>query len=275
MDYGKLELHQAHELTVLKHLQRDPAPATLRKLKNWDDAKVGLLLVARITTGRHKGRLHVYDGGARLAHMLKNNPNYVFACWVRDMTEEEAADNFLSFHDSQKPNAFDNYKVSVRAGDESALAVKKALDRVGLQADPHRSQYPQNGSKGYFNAFAAARTIVRDAHKQSDDWEHAAQILALSLELYADAYPLESRYTANMTRAIARIILQNPRLHEDDELWMRLAHTIGARDIGEWDVMVFETKKNMPGSAHRGTVLAGLVKAHHNAGRPPKRLTLE
>src|SRR3954464_9159462 len=126
-DRGELRHLPAKDLTVIAAIQRQPSPSRVRQFQGerWSDAKTGILSVARIKDGEYKGKLHIVDGGTRWKAKVDDDANYVFPCYVRDMTLEQAAQAFLAFNkDSMKPSAFARFQVGVRAGDKYALAIK-------------------------------------------------------------------------------------------------------------------------------------------------------
>lgn len=296
MDPGSLEIKAATDLSVLPVIQRKPSAARIRTLANgWDDAKVGILLVARITDGEYKGRLHIYDGGTRWAAKVELEPHYLFSCWIKGMTMEGAAKAFLSHNkDSMKPSAFAKYAVGIRAGEPNALAVEKALDALGLSASPSTSEFGDGDRPGDFAAFAAADRIVTQAYTLYEgDWDRASALLEWSIRLARRAYPQKGESGAayghdhDIVQAVARMGMDNPALFGDDEREAQLAKAIntwygdtprtqklftkGQTMIpATWRVAFVDTSRNIGGGSSRGQGIAQLIVTNHNRAFSPR-----
>jgi hypothetical protein len=287
----------AKELNVIKTIQREPTPARVRQFmgEKWDDHKTGILSVARIIEGEYKGRLHIVDGGTRWkAKMNDGDENYVFPCYVRDMTVEEAAQAFLAFNkDSMKPSAFARYAVGIRAGEKSALAMKRAFESVPVMPNQSVSSYGDNGNAGDFSAIAAAERIVTTAYKAEGDWDKASDLLAWTISLGRRAYPQHGHtgaahgHDADIIQAIARIAMLNSVVIDDDDREHNLAHAIntwlgtGERNTKlfktgqrmeppHWKVALVEATKSHGGSSSRGQQLAKLIVTNHNRKFKPQ-----
>lgn len=297
-DRGELRHLPAKDLTVIAVIQRQPSPARVRQFQGdkWDEAKTGILSVAWISDGEYKGRLHIVDGGTRWkAKMNDGDENYMFPCYVKDMTLEGAARAFLAFNkDSMKPSAFSRYVVGIRAGEPSALAVQAALESIPLTPNPSASSYGNgDGSPGDFAAFAAAERIVLKAYAAEGDWDAASTLLAWSLHSGRRAYPQHGQpgaahgHDADMIQAIARIGMANPLVLRDDQRESNLARGIntwlgkGERNTklfktgqtmepAHWKVELMNTTKNHGGSSSRGQVLARLLVTNHNRDMTPR-----
>jgi len=282
--YGEIALHPAKALTVLREIQREPSPARVAYLRNyWDESQVMILFVARISEGKRKGKLHIYDGGSRWRAKVDRDPEYIFVCWVREMTEREAAAAFLSVNrESMKPGTFHVHRVGVRAGEPEALAIKRALDEANLIADASHSRYP-NGSKGEFSAFGAASRIVRGSFDRTGNWHRASAAFYFTLKLGQMAYPMldvagrserAHGYHADIIQAIDRIAMWNPDLPGDPDWETHLAMAVGSKLPGDWVADAVSFLKTMPGSSHRGTVVSKLIVTHNNQGRTPAKFKL-
>jgi len=298
-DRGQLLHLPAKDLTVIAAIQRHPSPARVRQFQGekWNEAKTGILQVARITDGEYKGRLHIVDGGTRWkAKVEDGNENYMFPCYVREMTVEEAAKAFLALNkDSMKPSAFARFQVGVRAGEPAALAVKNALELIPLNPNPSASTFgdPDNGDPGDFAAFAAAERIVTQVYKTEADWGRASELLAWSLRMGRRAYPQHGQpgaahgHDADMIQAIARIGMGNPLVIDDDKREGNLARAINRwagnttatqklwkrnqkMEPSHWKVELMSKTKNHGGSSSRGNVLASLIVTNHNRDSKPQ-----
>jgi len=226
-DRGELRHLTAKDLTIIPAIQRRPTDARVRQFRGdrWDEAKAGLLQIARISDGEYEGRLHVVDGGTRLkAKMEDGDENYTFPCYIRSMTFEEAAKAFLAYNkDSMKPSAFARYQVGVRAREHSALAMEAALDSIPLIASPSSSTFGGDGETGDFAAIAAAERIVMKTYSAEGDWEKASEMLAWCIRIGRRAYPQHGvpgtafGHDADIIQAIHRIGMSNPLVIRDDQ----------------------------------------------------------
>jgi hypothetical protein len=296
-DRGQLLHLPAKELTVLKAIQRDPSAARVRQFQGdrWNESKTGVLQVARITEGEYKGRLHIVDGGTRWKAKIEDGDvNYMFPCYVRDMSFEDAARAFLAYNkDSMKPSAFAKYAVGVRAGEHAPLAVKKALDSIPLTANPSVSSFGDQDKTGDFAAFAAADRIVQRAYAQEPAWDKAADLLAWSIRMGRQAYPQNGQpgaaygHDADTIQAIAKIGMANPLVTGDSERERNLTHSINTwlgstpnlqklfkhnsrMEPSHWKVELMRVTKNHGGSSSRGNVLADLIVKNHNREHTPR-----
>lgn len=294
---GELRHLPAKELTVIAAIQRQPSPARVRQFQGdkWNEAKTGILSVARIKDGEYTGRLHIVDGGTRWkAKMNDGDEHYMFPCYVKEMTLEGAAQAFLAFNkDSMKPSAFSRYMVGVRAGEPAALAVKAALEMIPLTPNPSASPYGDDGTPGDFAAFAAAERIVLKTYAAEPDWDKASELLAWSIGIGRRAYPQHGQpgaahgHDADMIQAIARIGADNPLVLGDDTREHNLARAIntwlGTGDLNtklfktgatmepsHWKIELMRETKNHGGSSSRGQVLAKLLVRNHNRDMTPK-----
>jgi hypothetical protein len=296
-DRGELRLLPAKQLTIIKAIQREPTSARVRQFQGerWNEHKTGILSVARITEGEYTGRLHIVDGGTRWrAKINDGDENYVFPCYVRNMTLEEAAQAFLAFNkDSMKPSAFARYQVGVRAGEESALAMKRAFDAVPVNPSQSTSTFGDNNVAGDFSAIAAAERIVTTAYKADGDWDKASDLLAWCIKIGRQAYPQHGYngtahgHDADIVQAIARIGMLNPLVINDEQRERNLARAIntwmgtGERNTklfktgqtmepAHWKVALVEATKSHGGSSSRGQQLAKLLVTNHNRKLKPQ-----
>jgi len=296
-DRGQLLHLPAKDLSVIATIQRQPSPARVRIFQGekWDEAKTGILQVARINEGEYKGKLHIVDGGTRWKAKIEDgDENYMFPCYVRDMSFEEAAKAFLAYNkDSMKPSAYAKYAVGVRAGEPAALAVKQALESIPLTPNPSVSLFGDHDKPGDFAAFAAADRIVQKAYGEEADWDNAAALLAWCLTIGRRAYPQYGQpgaahgHDADTIQAIAKIGMANPLVLGDDHREGNLAHSINtwlgnterttklfkrgaSMEPSHWKIELMNETKNHGGSSSRGNVLAKLIVRNHNRELTPK-----
>lgn len=296
-DRGELQHLPAKQLTVIRAIQRQPSPARVRQFQGekWNEAKTGILSVARITQGEYRGRLHIVDGGTRWqAKINDEDENYLFPCYVREMTLEEAARAFLAFNkDSMKPSAFSRYAVGIRAGEPAALAMQRAFELVPVSPNPSISNYGNGNVAGDFAAIAAAERIATTVYKAEGDWDKASDVLAWCITMGRRAYPQHGHpgtahgHDADIIQAIASIGMVNPLVIGEDEREHNLAYGIntwlgtGERnqrlfkygqkmEPSHWKVVLVDATKNHGGSSSRGQALAKLLVTNHNRELKPQ-----
>lgn len=296
-DRGELRHLPAKDLTVIPAIQRQPSPARVRQFQGerWNEAKTGILSVARISEGEYEGRLHIVDGGTRWkAKMNDEDENYMFPCYVKDMTLEGAAQAFLAFNkDSMKPSAYARYMVGVRAGEPAAHAMKRAFELVPVMPNPSVSSYGDDNVVGDFAAIAAAERVATTAYKAEGDWDKASDLLAWCIGMGRRAYPQHGHpgtahgHDADIIQAIAGIGMLNPVLIGDDQREHNLAHGINtwlgagerntklfkygqAMEPSHWKVALVDATKNHGGSSSRGQALARLLVTNHNRKLKPQ-----
>lgn len=288
---GEFRLLRARDLHIIRAYQRKPSEERLRKFDPWEDAKVGIILVAQITDGTHKGRLHPYDGATRVLVKQRTEPDYVFPCYVTPMTGQEAAEAFLVFNqESVRPSAFNRYQVGIHAKKSAPLQIKRALDALELDASPGHSSYGGDGKRGEFAAFAAAERIVSTAFARSDSWPMAGAHFAWCLTLTRAAYPdhgspgTPDAHDADIIQAASYLGLTYPAIvgDSDAEAHVRDAMTTwhGARSAlleeaqamrpGHWRQLLAGASGNTGGSQSRGYQIGALIATNHNRVHKPQ-----
>ena len=296
-DRGELRHLPAKDLTVIAAIQRQPSSARVRQFQGekWNEAKTGILSDARISDGEYAGRLHIVDGGTRWkAKMNDGDENYMFPCYLKDMTLEGAAQAFLAFNkDSMKPSAYSRYMVGVRAGELVAHAMKRAFELVPVSPNPSVSNFGDDTAMGYFGAIAAAERIVTTAYKAEGDWDKAGDLLAWCIIMGRKTYPQHGHpgtahgHDADIIQAIAGIGMLNPLVIGDDQKEHNLAHGIGTwlgagerntklfkygqpMEPSHWKVALVAETRNHGGSSSRGQALAKLLVVNHNRELKPQ-----
>lgn len=271
---GRLEMRRIGDVTVLEHIQRVPKQSRVKALGRygWQTKKQGILLVALITDGDNAGTYHVYDGGTRWRLAQETvGPDYVMPCWVEEMTEAEAAEKFDIFNsESKKPTAYDHYKVGIAYGEPHQVAIKRALDSLGLEGG-ETSSYG-NGEPGVVAALAACKRIIQGVYKSAkeidDDqerWDLGSDRLAEVLSIMRDAYTDDTAHDADMMQAVARLRAQHGDL--SPEVRRHLVNTIGAATVTMWRSMaqnVQEASGSQGGSVSRSNFIATLLATEHN-----------
>jgi hypothetical protein len=275
---GRLELHRLDDLTVLEHIQRVPKDSRVKSMAKggWQAKKQGILLVAKITDGAHRGTLHVYDGGTRWrVGMQTVGGDYEIPCWVEDLSEAEAAEKFDIFNsESKKPTAYDHYKVGIAYGEPYQTAIKAALDSLGLVGG-ETSTYG-NGEAGQVAALAACKRVIDGAYKEHrqldaspERWEKASERLADVLALLRDAYTDETAHDADMIQAVARLRTQHGEFSKRTR--RHLVNTISSATAARWRSIAqgnIERSGSQGGSVSRSNFIATLLATEHNSSAP-------
>ncbi len=270
---GRLEMHRVGDLEVLEHIQRVPKESRIKTMgrNGWQPKKQGIMLVAKISDGDHAGTLHIYDGGTRHKLALVTiGEDYELPCWVEDLTEAEAAEKFDIFNsESKKPTPFDHYKVGIAYGEPHQVAIKKALDQLGLVGGETASY--GNGEPGVVGALGACKKVVTGSYKSDRElpegvrWDRASGRLAEILSILRDAYTDETAHDADMIQAVARLRAQHGEF--SDKTRGHLVKVIGSNTVAQWRSMaqtVQEASGSQGGSSSRANFIATLLATHHN-----------
>jgi hypothetical protein len=268
---GRLEIHRLGDLEVLEHIQREPKQSRINTMvrQGWQAKKQGILLVAEITNGAHKGVLHVYDGGTRWRVAMRTvGPEYEMPCWVETMSEADAAERFDIFNsESKKPSAYDHYKVGIAYGEPHQIAIKKAFDKLGLVGADGVTTYG-NGGPGEVSALATCKRIVHGGYMEDktlpDDerWDAASERLVEVLGILRDAYSDATAHDGDMLIAVNRLRAQNGPF--TDEARSHLVATLSSATVGHWRSTANSLKEASGGSESRGNFIAQLVATSHN-----------
>lgn len=292
---GTLEIHKASDINIIPTIQRKPTDDRLRKMaRAWDIRKIGVIELAKITDGEYKGRLHPTDGGSRVECQKQHgDPDFLFLCVVRNMTYQEAAQEFLWRNGlAMKPSAFARFAVGVRAGEPLATAIDTALKSLKLTGSPSSSTYG-NGEVGTFAAFASAERIVMSSFKVSDDWDVSSEHFRWVLDFCRQAYPQHGDkgtaigHDADLIQAVSVLALLNPRVIEEEEPRANLAHAattwLGQTEAKQrlfeygsamkpehWKVATMAATKNTGGSSSRGSQMGRQIGLNHNQQFTPQ-----
>jgi hypothetical protein len=271
---GRLEVHRLGDLAVLEHIQRVPRESRIKSLAKagWQPKKQGILLVAKITDGKHAGTLHVYDGGTRCRLGLRTvGEDYTLPCWVEDMTEAEAAEKFDIFNsESKKPTPFDHYKVGIAYGEPHQVAIKRALDGLGLVGGETASY--GNDEPGQVAALVACKRVVVGAYKEhkvlDEDpkrWQLASDRLAEVLEILREAYEDDEAHDADLIQAVGRLRTQHGKLSQKTR--RHLVSTLSSATPARWRSLAqsnIDSSGSQGGSVSRSIVIATLLATEHN-----------
>ena len=257
-------------LDVIIEIQREPTPQRLSQLGAiWNDARAGILLVAQITDkGVYHNTLHIYDGGTRWRVAKKLfGEDYEFDCFIRPMTLQEAAVEFLAENrDSMNPHFFYQYRVGLVAKEPVMLAIEGALKRVGVVAGTSSSY--GNGQPGSVGSLKACERIISNHAKAGGKkgqiaYSAAAQRLADVLDVSRSIYNDKSAHNADLIQAIARLWALNEDKFKVEANVKRFVTTTGSMTLDAWNSQTTSARK-LGGSESRSTYLAYFIRRQYN-----------
>jgi len=287
---------RARDLYIIRAIQREPTPERLRDFDPWDEEQAGIIEAALLTDGKYKRRVHPIDGGTRVLVKQQTDPDYIFRVWVEEMPYREAARRFGKRNNNQKkPSPFYRYKVGVQAEEEGMLAIKRALDAVGVMPTRGHSSYGGNGVAGDFSAIQAAERIINLWRRQhgEDEYEAASDHLIWTLTMTREAYPqhgdpgIADAHDGDIIQAVAYIGQNYPEIVGDEDAEQRVRHALttwlrartplfvrGQMMRPEnWRQALVKQTGSVGGSMSRGHQIGALIVTNHNsAARPKQRL---
>lgn len=160
---------------------------------------------------RADGRAYILDGQHRMAAARnKQYQGYVAVRLYENLTLAEEAQLFLDLNDTRKVNAMDKFLVRATMGDPAAVALKGALERVGLKASSQHSG----------GMFAAIVSLERVYHGfMNKGGEPRLDLVEATLQILTRAYGNKDRtaFQANTVQGIGLIIhIFGKRVNADD-----------------------------------------------------------
>lgn len=254
------------DLEVIAGIQRTPTPDRIKAFGAiWNHDRAGILLVADIIDkGPYFGHLHVTDGGTRLLTAAELfGPNYIFPCFIREMTMVEAAQEFLSENrDSKLPLFFWQYQVGLIAKEPVMLAIRDALDALGLEAGTSATY--GNGVPGVVAALKACERIISSHVKGGRTYDQASEKLAYVLGICREAYTDKSAHNADIMQAINRLYRDNPAKLTNKANRTRLVQKLSSASQAAWNAEATSQSK-LGGSESRSTYIAYFVGRKYNS----------
>lgn len=286
---GRLEFWKIGDIKFVSRIQRDPCPITrkgdqsmrrMNALGHFSPNKAGVLRGAILSDGKDKGAKVLTDGlGRKTRCEMDFGVDYLLPVWVRDMTEVEAAEDFLEFNGSQKkPSPYDHYHVSEVVDAPEWATIRGALKKLGIEGVPTESGAAYgNGETPRVTAIAALKRIAsnalreyhlaldkedRDAADRSDFIPEATDRLASVFGVTRQAFPGQvGAHDADLLQAVARLYAINgDDLMEVPEVKSYLIDVLAsATDVGIWRVWMVQEHKAVGGSVQRSVMLARLI----------------
>ena len=197
MSTASLKDMKVTEFSVDPSVQRqlnEPRVAALAK--KFNPKMLGLVTASK----RPDGRSYILDGQHRIAAArAKQYTGYVATRLYENLTIAEEAQLFLDLNDTRKVNALDKFNVRATMGDPSAVALKGALERVGLRASGQHTG-------GMFAAIVSLERVYSGF--MSKGGEPRLDLVEAVLQILTRAYGPKERvaFQANTVQGIGLII---------------------------------------------------------------------
>ncbi|MEU9518115.1 DUF6551 family protein [Streptomyces sp. NPDC048224] len=233
--------------------QRIFDPGWANKLaKMWDPE---VLLVATVSK-RADGSYFLIDGqhSTRVAEQ-KEGPEFVRDCMVYEgLTRQQEAKLFLAANKQRKPvKPYDNFKVSITAGDPLSIRIDKEVRSCGLEVASGTST----------NRVGAVQALVFVGEKREG-------LVPKVLTTLGTAWGRDKASWDNIAiRAVGLIYDTNWDVVQD----ARLVKTLQKATVAIWKMNAIRTTVSGGGSASRAVPLAENIITQYNSGlRDPKKL---
>jgi len=252
MTGNKIQRIKAQELNVDPMVQRGLNTVKMNKIRDtWDDTLVGVLVVSQ----RGDGTYYVIEGQHRLAAAM-DHPElggaYEFLCEVyTGLTLAQEAQMFRGINTLRSlPSAYDRYRVSLVAGDESAILIDDVLKELDLKA----------GASATNDTVGCVQALTRVVEKFGKETLHnSLSVLIAAFGRAADTYD------ADLLQGVAHLIGTNERVD-----FKRLTSKLAGRgrtkfSPGDWKRQVASIGK-MGGSTSRSSVIRRILMEAYNNG---------
>lgn len=237
-----------NDLAVDEETQRKYDPAHAKRIAdNFDVTLVGLLQVSR----RADGTFYVIDGQhRRAAAIIAGHGHRPLACQVMDgLTLEEEARRFVGVNSTtKKPSALDLYRLRVKSGDETAVAINTIVNSHGLHAGT-------GAGDGQVQAVVALEKVFT---------EHGPLVLSRTLDVLLGAWQRDrDAYDASVLRGLASVLASHPDLDEGRMVKVLAKSGSPARLIGKARSLAEVLRTNRPAAMHRAIVETYNSKLHN------------
>jgi len=272
--FGEYIIEPVKELNVYSNIQRQAPAQRIKEIAgNWDEDRAGILLVALLTDGAHEGTYHVYDGGTRKqAAEMANGPDYEMPCWIREMTEQEAADQFLIFNkESKQPGQYDLYRIGLEADRPLMLAVQSAFNVHKLVGGTGTPTYGTPQEPGKVSALAKCMQIIGHWVDSGKSYQEASKMLSAILRVGRMAYPdSKDAHHGDLLQAIHRLYFVNETKLKQKANRDRLVERLQRNTLMGWQAKVNQVKAT-GGSDSRGNYLAYFIGSEYNKRWPEQK----
>lgn len=231
-------------------------PRVVSLAKNFNPQMLGLVTASK----RLDGRSYILDGQHRIAAARRAGySGYVATRLYEDLSVAEEAQLFLDLNNTRKVNALDKFNVRATKGDPAAIALKKALENVGLRASGQHTG-------GMFAAIVALERVY--AGFMSYASEPRLDLVEAVLQILTKAYSARNRtaFQANTVQGVGLILHIFGKRVDADDLVQAL------RDITPEDLAIRgrSTKDLEGGTGAQG--VAKVILSIYNKGKSSRRL---
>lgn len=257
MSVANLKDMQISEFSVDPSVQRQLNEPRVAKLaKDFNPKMLGLITASK----RLDGRSYILDGQHRIAAARKAGYNgYVATRLYESLTVAEEAALFLDLNDTRKVNALDKFLVRATMGEPAAVALKDALERVGLSASGEHKG-------GKFAAIVALERVY--AGFMSRAMEPRIDLVEAVLQILTRAYGVQERtaFQANTVQGIGLILhIFGKRVDADD-----LVSALRSIPADALAIKGRSTKDLEGGTGAQG--VAKVILSIYNKGKSSRRL---
>ena len=257
MSVSSLKDMKVTEFSVDPSVQRQLNEPRVHKLaKEFNPQMLGLFTASK----RLDGRSYILDGMHRMAAARQvQYDGYVATRLYEGLTLAEEARLFLDLNDTRKVNALDKFLVRATMGDPAAIAMKGALERVGLRVSGQHSG-------GMFAAIVSLERVY------SGFMSHAAEprldLVEAVLTILTRAYTKDERaaFQANTVQGIGLILQVFGKRVDPDDLVAAL-RSIPADQLA---IRGRSTRDMEGGTGAQG--VAKVILSHYNKGKSTRRL---
>jgi hypothetical protein len=248
---------QVTEFVVDPSVQRQLNEPRVNKLaKDFNPKMLGLITASK----RLDGRSYILDGQHRIMAARKAGySGYVATRLYENLTVAEEAQLFLDLNDTRKVNALDKFLVRATMGDPSAVALKDALERVGLRVSGTHAG-------GKFAAIVSLERVY--AGFMSYASEPRIDLVEAVLQILTRAYGAQERkaFQANTVMGVGLILhIFGKRVDADD-----LVDALRSIPADALAIKGRSTKDLEGGTGAQG--VAKVLLSYYNKGKSTRRL---
>ena len=248
---------KASEFSVDPAVQRQlNEPRVDKIVKDFKPQMLGLFTGSK----RADGRTYILDGQHRMvAARRKGYDDYIATRVWEGLTLAEEAELFLDLNNTRKVSALDKFHVRATKGDPAAVALKAALERVGLRASGQHTG-------GMFAAIVSLERVYQGF--RSYGAEPRLDLVEAVLAILTRAYGVDERkaFQANTVQGIGLILhIFGKRVDAED-----LTAALRAIPADTLAIRGRSTKDLEGGTGAQG--VAKVILQRYNKGKSANRL---
>jgi len=182
-------------------------PRVAKLAKEFNPQMLGLFTASK----RLDGRSYILDGQHRMAAARRvDYQGYIATRLYENLTVAEEARLFLDLNDTRKVNALDKFHVRATMGDPGAIALKNALEAVGLRVSGQHTG-------GMFAAIVSLERVYAGFMTHAS--EPRIDLVEAVLQILTRAYTANERaaFQANTVQGVGLILhIFGKRVNPDD-----------------------------------------------------------